>query len=152
MTHQYKTSKMTIRDFGDGLENLKDQLYDNVKIYDDVNKTVWMPPKTAEQVWDEEEQRIQNEYRTNEQIYRYKQQNAERDIHIERLRKTVENDFNKLAEDIEEIRDVIRQLGILLRSDRPTNEQLQKHKMLREAYEKYKMIEALVLGDQSNEK
>lgn len=48
-----------------------------------------------------------------------------------------------------EIRTAIRKLGILLDSDAPTPEQLEKHKALKEAYLKYKMIEKLVLGEDS---
>lgn len=52
----------------------------------------------------------------------------------------------EMQEQLDEIKDAIRKLGILLDSDAPTEEQLKKHKILRDAYKKYKMVEALVLG------
>lgn len=60
-----------------------------------------------------------------------------------------------LREDMEkqlrEIRKAIRKLGILLDSDEPTEEQLKKHKALRDAYRKYKMIEKLTLGGEAED-
>jgi len=47
--------------------------------------------------------------------------------------------------DIAEIKDSIRKIGILFGEDAPSEEQMKKHKMLKDAYNKYKMIEALVL-------
>ena len=47
--------------------------------------------------------------------------------------------------DIAEIKDSIRKIGILFGEDAPSKAQMKKHKMLKDAYHKYKMIEALVL-------
>jgi hypothetical protein len=47
--------------------------------------------------------------------------------------------------DIAEIKDAIRKIGILFGEDAPSKAQMKKHKMLKDAYNKYKMIEALVL-------
>ena len=47
--------------------------------------------------------------------------------------------------DISEIKDSIRKIGILFGEDAPSKVQMKKHKMLKDAYNKYKMIEALVL-------
>jgi len=49
--------------------------------------------------------------------------------------------------DIAEIKDSIRKIGILFGEDAPSNAQMKKHKMLKDAYNKYKMIEALVLEE-----
>lgn len=49
--------------------------------------------------------------------------------------------------ELKEVKDAVRKLGIMLDSDAPTAEQLKKHKMLKEAYLKYKMIEKLTLGE-----
>jgi hypothetical protein len=49
--------------------------------------------------------------------------------------------------DITEIKDAIRKIGILFGDDAPSAAMLKKHKMLKDAYNKYKMIEALVLED-----
>lgn len=51
------------------------------------------------------------------------------------------------VKDIAEIKDAIRKIGILLSEDEPSKEMQDKHKMLKDAYKKYKMIEALVLGE-----
>ena len=47
--------------------------------------------------------------------------------------------------DISEIKDAIRKIGIMFGEDAPSKEMMEKHKMLKDAYNKYKMIEALVL-------
>lgn len=49
--------------------------------------------------------------------------------------------------DLAEIKDAIRKIGIMFREDAPSEETMEKHKMLKDAYNKYKMIEALVLDD-----
>lgn len=60
-----------------------------------------------------------------------------------------------LTEVVEEIEDTLtaridkleQALGVLV--NEPTPEQLEKHKMLKEAYKKYKFVEGLVLGDEN---
>ena len=47
--------------------------------------------------------------------------------------------------DIAEIKDAVRKVGIMFGEDAPSKEMMKKHKMLKDAYNKYKMIEALVL-------
>ena len=55
----------------------------------------------------------------------------------------------QVTRDIEEIKDAIRKIGILFDEDAPDYQTSKKHKMLKDAYNKYKMIEALVLeGDE----
>ena len=53
------------------------------------------------------------------------------------------------VKDIAEIKSAIRKIGILLSEDAPSKEMQNKHKMLKDAYKKYKMIEALVLGEET---
>lgn len=53
---------------------------------------------------------------------------------------------HKTTKDIAEIKDAIRKIGIMFDEDVPSKEQMDNHKMLRDAYKKYKMIEALILG------
>ncbi len=67
------------------------------------------------------------------------QQLKERDPNEEFRRET--------KEDIAEIKDAIRKIGIMFGDDAPSREMMKKHKMLKDAYNKYKMIEALVLDD-----
>lgn len=50
------------------------------------------------------------------------------------------------TKDITEIKDAIRKIGIMFGEDAPSKEMMKKHKMLKDAYNKYKMIEALILG------
>lgn len=59
-----------------------------------------------------------------------------------------QDEFRKQTiKDIGEIKDAIRKIGILFGDDAPSKEMMNKHKMLKDAYNKYKMIEALVLED-----
>jgi hypothetical protein len=62
------------------------------------------------------------------------------------IRKTDPNEqFRKqVTKDIAEIKDAIRKIGIMFEEDKPNK----KHKMLNEAYKKYKFTEALVLDDE----
>lgn len=52
----------------------------------------------------------------------------------------------QINKDMAEIKDAIRKIGIMFGEDAPSKEMMEKHKMLKDAYNKYKMIEALVLG------
>ena len=56
----------------------------------------------------------------------------------------------KIQPQLDEIQEGMRKIGILLDSDLPDEESFKKFKMLREAYRKYKMIEALVLGQDND--
>ena len=54
-------------------------------------------------------------------------------------------EFRKqVTNDIAEIKDAIRKIGIMFEEDTPNK----KHKMLNEAYKKYKFTEALVLDNE----
>jgi len=61
---------------------------------------------------------------------------------VHRLRK-------EMHDELGDIKAAIRKMGIMLDSDKPSQEQLEKSKMLKEAYMKYKMVEGLVLGKDS---
>ena len=58
---------------------------------------------------------------------------------VQRLRK-------EMHDELRDIKKAINKIGIMLDSDAPSQEQLEEHTTLREAYRKYKMIEALTLG------
>jgi len=60
-----------------------------------------------------------------------------------------EKHLRKMEADISEVKGAIRKLGVLLDSDAPTKEQLEKYKTLKDAYNKYKMVEKLILGGES---
>lgn len=53
----------------------------------------------------------------------------------------------QVTNDIAQIKDAIRKIGILFDEDAPSHVTAKKRKMLKDAYKKYKMIEALVLED-----
>lgn len=53
---------------------------------------------------------------------------------------------DEMMRELKDIKKAIHTLGILLESDEPSQEDLSNHATLREAYRKYKMIEALTLG------
>jgi len=55
----------------------------------------------------------------------------------------------EMHDELDQIKAAIRKIGIMLDGDAPTQEQMEKFKMLKEAYTKYKMIEALVLGKEA---
>ena len=60
-------------------------------------------------------------------------------------RQNPDEQFRKqVTKDIAEIKDAIRKIGIMFEEDAPNK----KHKMLNEAYKKYKFTEALVLEDE----
>lgn len=52
----------------------------------------------------------------------------------------------EMREELADIKRAIRKIGVMLDGDAPSEEILEKHKTLRDAYRKYKMIEALILG------
>ena len=54
----------------------------------------------------------------------------------------------EMREELEDIKKAIRKIGVMLDGDAPSEEMLKKYKTLRDAYRKYKMIEALILGQQ----
>lgn len=98
---------------------------------------IWKPEKIAE-----EEKQSQIKKDLWEQMHKewiWEEKHKFTKDPVDRLRE----EFRK---EIAEIKDAIRKIGILLDSDAPTEEQLKKHKALREAYLKYKMLEKLILG------
>ena len=84
----------------------------------------------------------------------------EMDEHKRRYQRDIFNEWDKVKTDtdpvtrlrkemhdeLKDIKKAINKIGIMLDSDAPTQEQMKNHKMLKEAYLKYKMIEALILG------
>lgn len=85
-----------------------------------------------------EERKMQEEWQ--KKLYKeWKEQASQVHDPVTKLRKDV------MAE-LADIKKALSKLGILLDSDAPTEEQLEKHKTLKDAYLKYKMVEKLVLG------
>lgn len=88
-----------------------------------------------------EERKMQEEWQ--KKLYKeWKEQASQVHDPVTKLRKDV-------MEELDNIKKAIRKLGVLLDSDAPTEEQLEKHKTLKDAYLKYKMVEKLVLGDKA---
>lgn len=85
--------------------------------------------------------------------------NKQRDVSRKQFQNDILNDWTKIkkkdpneifrkqtTKDIAEIKDAIRKIGIMFDEDTPSEKVMKNHKMLRDAYNKYKMIEALILG------
>lgn len=103
--------------------------------YDYTYNTVWKPRELEER-----------EYRKRWERDLYQQwDKVQREVSdpVQRIRK-------EMHEELDEIKTAIRKMGIMLDSDKPSQEQLEKSKMLKEAYMKYKMVEGLVLGKDSS--
>ena len=126
-------------DFQDAaIQAIKEEL--DKRINADAEKLImgelWLPDSV-------EEKKAQREWK--EKLYReWKEQATQVHDPVQKLRKDV-------MDELSDIKKAIRKLGVLLDGDAPTEEQLEKHKMLKEAYTKYKMIEKLVLGSEARE-
>ena len=89
---------------------------------------------------------------------KYMQDKWRRELYAdwERVQRQAKDPVQKLRDEMkEELRDIkraVNKMGIMLDSEAPTEEQLRKSKMLKEAYSKYKMVEKLVLGSEASEK
>jgi len=117
------------------LEHIQEQI--EKRITDD------MQPKGPQDIWKPDS-------------YEYKK---ERDRQQRQFKEDIFQDWQKMKEtdpneafrkqtkkDIAEIKDAIRKIGIMFGEDAPSKEMMEKHKMLKDAYNKYKMIEALITG------
>ena len=104
-------------------------------------KDIWVSPTEQEKIDKETEQRqMQKQMEDILKQFEYEQkQNPPDPIDILR---------NEMREELNDIKKAIHKIGILLDGDVPSEEILEKHKTLRDAYRKYKMIEALILGQQ----
>lgn len=126
-----------------------------------------MPGKSPEEYLEEIQQQIEKRVMDDMQpkgppniwkpdSYEYKEQ---REIERKRFQTDIFNDWQtqktrdpneefrkQTKKDIAEIKDAIRKIGIMFGEDAPSKEMMKKHKMLKDAYNKYKMIEALILG------
>lgn len=117
------------------LEQIQEQI--EKRVMDD------MQPKGPQDIWKPES-------------YEYKKQ---REVERKQFQNDIFNDWNKMKEtdpneafrkqtkkELAEIKDAIRKIGIMFDEDAPSKELMEKHKMLKDAYNKYKMIEALITG------
>lgn len=108
--------------------------YDNVQ-----PKDIWISPDEKKKV--DEEQTSKDAKEAMQKILDlYEQEKKQKPLNeVDRLR-------NEMRDEFAEIKKALHILGIMLDQDAPTNEELAEHPTLREAYRKYKMIEALILG------
>lgn len=67
-----------------------------------------------------------------------------------RRRDPVQRELNSMRNDLDDVKEGMRKMGVLLDTDLPEQEAFEQFKMLREAYKKYKMVEKLVLGEGKN--
>ena len=105
--------------------------YDNVK-----PKDIWISPDEKKKV-DEDNQAEEARKQMQKIIDQFEAEKPPNEI--DRLR-------NEMRDEFADIKKALHILGILLNQDEPSNEDLATHPTLREAYRKYKMIEALILG------
>ena len=97
---------------------------------------IWISPTEQEKITAEETNRI-----FQKQIEDMMREGKYRPDPIDKLRE-------EMREELNDIKKAIRKIGVMLDGDAPSEEILEKHKTLRDAYRKYKMIEALILGQQ----
>ena len=108
--------------------------YDNVK-----PKDIWVSPNEKEKI-DDEEHAKHAKKEMQKIIDQFEMQKKQKPgSEIDRLR-------NEMRDEFADIKKALHTLGIMLDQDQPSNEDLATHPTLREAYRKYKMIEALILG------
>lgn len=100
---------------------------------------IWVSPN-EKQKRDEEEAARKAKVSFDRILREYEQQQKLKPkSDVDRLR-------DELMREIKDIKRAINLLGIMLESEEPSLEDLQEHATLRDAYRKYKMVEALTLG------
>ncbi len=107
--------------------------YDEGKIYQDI----WISPTEKEKI---EIEGKNKEYQKDIEDMMRKARQTSPDP-VDKLRE-------EMREELSDIKKAIRKIGVMLDGDAPSEKMLEKHKTLRDAYRKYKMIEALILGQQ----
>lgn len=128
------------KDEMDAIKEIMDNMNEGRDWYDNVKpKDIWVSPDEKQKIDAEDA----NE-KARKELERIMKEYEQKDMlkpksDVERLR-------DELMREIRDIKKAIHTLGILLDSDEPSQEDLENHKTLREAYRKYKMIEALTLG------
>lgn len=116
-------------------QDLPDELRDYLDQYE---KNVLPPivmPKTA------------IDTQAQEDYIRQLKQLTQIELNKQRKHSEVEMLRREMREEMYDIKVAIRKIGILLDSDKPSDKMMREHKMLREAYQKYKMIEHLIIGN-----
>jgi len=116
-------------------------------LIDELAKKVQQPQSNVPpEIWTPEEY----EYRTIREAEKRKFKESIMQDWNEIRKKDPNEEFRRqTVKDIAEIKSAIRKIGILLSEDAPSKEMQNKHKMLKDAYKKYKMIEALVVGEET---
>ena len=132
--------KVPGRDELKAIQDIMDQMNENRDWYDNVKpKDIWVSPDEQEKMNAEDANRkARDELERIMREYEH-QQKFKPKSDVERLR-------DEMLGEMREIKIAIIKLGIMLESEEPSQEDLEKHATLREAYRKYKMIEALTLG------
>lgn len=104
-------------------------------------KDIWISPTEQEQIEIDRMSKIAKTQMDDIfKQFKYEQQKKPVDP-VDKLR-------DEMRKELVDIKKAIHTIGILLDGDKPSDEMLEKHKTLRDAYRKYKMIEALILGQQ----
>ncbi len=133
----------------DAMDNFAANIYEEMQKQMDkkiMSESDWYEDKKIEEIWVSPTEREQIEIDEKNRMYQKKIEDMMRN---ERVRQDpVEQLRKEMRGELEDIKRAIRKIGVMLDSDAPTKEMLEKHKTLRDAYRKYKMIEALILGQQ----
>jgi len=134
-------------------KDIRDDWMDQVqkKMQEEIDKEImsereWYEEKIMKDIWisPNEKEKIDMEDRNREyqkQIEKMMRGAQTRQDPVDKLR-------DEMRKELDDIKKAIRKIGVMLDGDAPSKEMLEKHKTLRDAYRKYKMIEALILGQQ----
>ena len=123
---------MPDRNYQDEVERLLEEY--SIKKEEEALKEIILPKQYQEREYYEQEKR---------RLFKEWEEQARR------MKDPVQVLREEMREELREIKDAISKLGILFDSDAPSEEQMEKHKALREAYLKYKMVEKLILGGEA---
>lgn len=128
------------RDEQKAIQEIMDRMNENRDWYDNVKpKDIWVSPDEQEKInADKSNEKARKELEKIMKAYEQERMLKPKSD-TERLRE-------ELMREIREIKTAINKLGIMFESEEPSQKDLEKHATLREAYRKYKMIEALTLG------
>lgn len=119
------------------LKEMDKKMMDKRDWYEDkMIKDIWISPTEQEKITAEEKNR-----KFQKQIEDMMRGDKYKPDPVDKLREEMRDELN-------DIKKAIHKIGIMLDGDAPSEEMLEKYKTLKDAYRKYKMIEALILGQQ----
>ena len=107
----------------------------------------WYEEKIIQDIWVSPTEKEKIEIEAKNREYQKQIEDMMRDRGSQRPN-PVDKLREEMREELNDIKKAIRKIGVMLDGDAPSEEMLEKHKTLRDAYRKYKMIEALILGQQ----